>query len=68
MDAQSEQIVKDIQAKRERLGDNLAELENRVRAATEWRTYFNRKPWLMLGAALGGGLILASILTPQKRR
>jgi len=67
MDAQSEQIVKDIQEKRDKLSDNLAELENRVRAAAEWRTYFNRNPWLMLGAALGGGLLLASILTPQRR-
>ena len=67
MDAQSEQIIKHIQEKREQLGDNLAELETRVRAETNWRTHFQRKPWLMMALALGGGLLAASLLTPVRR-
>lgn len=68
MDAQSEQIIKDIQEKRERLGDNITELENRVRDAADWRTYFNRNPWLMMGAAAAGGFLMSAILVPSRRR
>ena len=67
MDAQSEQIVKDIQEKREQLSENLTALETRVREATDWRVYYNRYPWLMMGAALVGGLFVSSILTPPRR-
>ena len=67
MDEQSEQIVKRIQEQRERLGDNLAQLETRMRDATDWRTYFARNPWLMAGASAVGGLLLATILTPRRR-
>jgi ElaB/YqjD/DUF883 family membrane-anchored ribosome-binding protein len=68
MDAQSEQIIKDIQEKRARLGDNLTELETRVRDATDWRTYYNRNPWIMMGAAVAGGLLMAAMFTPSRRR
>ncbi len=68
MDAQSEQIIKDIQSNRERLNDNLAELENKMRDAANWRTYFSRNPWLALGAAAAGGLLVAAILIPPRPR
>ena len=67
MDAQSEQIIKNIQERRERLGDNLAELETRVRDAADWRTYFSRNPWLMMGAAAAGGLLMSAMLGPSRR-
>jgi ElaB/YqjD/DUF883 family membrane-anchored ribosome-binding protein len=68
MDAQSQQIIKDIQDKREKLGENLAELEVRVRDATNWRTYFNRNPWMIMGAAAAAGYVISAILVPPKRR
>ncbi len=68
MDAQSEQIIKNIQDKREQLGDNLAALEVKVRDATDWRTYFNRNPWAILGAAVASGLLASAILIPSRRR
>ena len=68
MDTQSEQIIKNIQDHRERLGDNLAELETRVREAADWRTYFSRNPWLMMGAAAAGGLLVSAMLVPSRRR
>lgn len=67
MDEQSKQIVKDIQDKREKLNDNLVELEHRVREVADWRTYFHRNPWPLVGAAAATGLLLASILIPQRR-
>jgi ElaB/YqjD/DUF883 family membrane-anchored ribosome-binding protein len=68
MDAQSEQIIKDIETKREKLGENLAELETKVRDATDWRTYYNRNPWIILGAAVAGGLFISALIVPSKRR
>jgi ElaB/YqjD/DUF883 family membrane-anchored ribosome-binding protein len=68
MDAQSEQIIRDIQDKRERLGENLAELEIKVRDATNWRTYFNRNPWMMIGASAAAGFLLSAILVPSRHR
>ena len=68
MDAQSQQLIRDIEDKRERLGENLVELETRVRDATNWRTYYNRNPWIMLGAALAGGFLVSSIVTPPSRK
>ena len=67
MDAQSEQIVKDLEDKRVRLTENLTELQNRVRDATNWRTYYNRNPWLMMGAALTGGLLLSAVFGNSRR-
>ena len=67
MDAQSEQIVRDIQDKREQLSENLSALETRVRNATDWRVYYNRYPWVLMGAALVSGLLVSSILTPPRR-
>jgi ElaB/YqjD/DUF883 family membrane-anchored ribosome-binding protein len=68
MDAQSEQIIKDIEDKREKLGENLAELEIRVRDATNWRTYFNRNPWAIMGAAAAAGFLMSAILVPSRQR
>ena len=67
MDEESIQIIKHIEEKREQLGENLAELEQKVRHATDWRTYFARKPFVMMGASAVGGLLLAALLTPQRR-
>ena len=66
MDAQSEQIVKNLEDRREKLGANLAELEVRMREATDWRTYYHRNPWIMLGAAVAGGLFASAILFPRR--
>jgi len=51
----------------ERLGDNLAELANKMREAANWRTYFSRNPWLATGGATAGGLLIAAILIPPGR-
>ncbi len=67
MDEESAQIIKHIAEKREELGDNLAELEQRVQSATDWRTYFARKPFAMMSASAVGGLLLAALFTPSRR-
>jgi len=62
MDEKPDQIIGQIEAHRSELGRNLSELETRVRQTTDWHTYFDRNPMLMLGAALGGGLLLGSVV------
>jgi len=51
-----------IESQRDQLGRNLNELETRVKGATDWRVQFDKNPMLMMGVALGGGLLLGSIV------
>jgi len=67
MDERTSQIVGEINDERQRLGDNIAELERKVRDSTSWRMYFERKPWMVLGLALGGGFLLSALFTPRSR-
>ena len=60
MDEKPDQILGHIEAQRNELGRNLTELETRVRRGTDWKTYFDRNPMMMLGVALGGGVLLGS--------
>jgi ElaB/YqjD/DUF883 family membrane-anchored ribosome-binding protein len=46
-----------------RLGDSLQELETKVRDVTDWRTYYQQRPWLALGIAAAGGLLLSSLIS-----
>lgn len=67
MDERTSQIVEEIAEERQRLGDNIAELERKVRVSTSWRAYFERKPWVSLGIAMGGGFLLSALFTPRSR-
>lgn len=62
MDEKSDQIIDQIEAQRDRLGHNLDELQEKVRRTADWRTHFDKNPMLILGAALGGGLLLGATL------
>jgi Protein of unknown function (DUF3618) len=62
MDETANQIEAHIDRTRERLGSNLRELEDKVEAATDWREHFRERPHVFLGAALIGGMVLASAL------
>ena len=66
MDEQSNEIVQRIHSERNRLGENLSELETRVQRATDWRTYYYQHPYWFVGAALGGGLLLASAFSGSR--
>ena len=66
MDEKSSEIIDDIETSRDRLGENLNDLESRMREATNWRTYFERHPYMFLGTAVGGGLLLSGILRGSK--
>ncbi len=59
MDEKSSQIIDEIATTRDKLGDNLNDLESRMRQATDWRTYYERHPLMFVGAALGGGFLIS---------
>jgi hypothetical protein len=67
MDEKPDQIIGHIEAQRHELGRNLNELETRVRASTNWRTYYEKNPMLAVGAALGGGLLLGTMVSSSTR-
>jgi hypothetical protein len=68
MDEKSDQILDQIETQRNQLGANLNELETRVRQTTDWHTHFDRNPMLVLGAALGGGILLGTMVTGARSR
>ena len=59
MGTTASQIESHIEVKRERLGQNLRELESKVKSAADWRNQFENHPAAFLGAAAGGGVLLA---------
>lgn len=65
---ESHQIESHIEDERIRLHSNLRELEYRVRSATDWHQQFRARPMLFLGAAFGGGLLLAAISRGSRPR
>ena len=62
MGERSDEIEEQISRTREDLRDNLNELEDRVRGALDWRRQFEERPLTMLAAALGGGMLLATLI------
>jgi len=54
-----DQIERHIYEKRGELGENIHELQQKVKTAVDWRAQFDQRPWVLMGAAFGGGLLLA---------
>ena len=63
-----EQIETHIEHTREDLGSNIQELEQKVKSATDWKQQFEKRPMTMIGAAFGGGVLLATMLGSGRRR
>jgi hypothetical protein len=61
MDQEPDQIETHIDATLGRLGENLEELEDKVKSATDWRTQFEKRPALMVALAFAGGIVLAAV-------
>jgi hypothetical protein len=52
------QIEQEIRQKRDHLGRNLDELEDKARELTDWRTHYRNHSPAFLGAAFGLGIVL----------
>jgi len=68
MDEKPDKIVQHIESKRNELGRNLDELQNKVRETTDWRNQFDKHPYILMGAALGGGMLLSSMMGSSSSR
>jgi hypothetical protein len=67
----SDQIERHIQETRNDLGDNLTELEAKVKTAVDWRAQFEERPGTMMALAFGGGVLISALLPtvrPSRRR
>jgi len=62
-----DQIERHIASTRSELGNHLQELEDKVKQAADWKTYYERSPMTMLGLAFGGGVMLAGMLGGKRR-
>jgi hypothetical protein len=68
MDEKPDQIEEHINRTRGNLDSNIHELEDKVRSAFNWRTQFEERPMVMLGAAMAGGMLAAAIIPRVGRR
>lgn len=68
MDEKPDKIVQHIESKRNELGRNLDELQNKVRETTDWRVQFEKHPYILMSAAMGGGMLLSSMVGGSSSR
>ena len=66
MGERTDQIERHIHDTRNELGEHIDELQQKVRTTFDWRVQFRQRPWLLAGAAFGGGLLL-SMMIPKRR-
>src|SRR5712671_8233083 len=59
MGERPDQIERHIYEKRSELGENIHELQQKVKIAVDWRAQFDQRPWGGMGVAFGGGSLLA---------
>jgi hypothetical protein len=57
------QIEWEIAQKRSELSDNLIELQQKAKAAVDWRSQVEKRPGTMLAVAFGGGIVLSALFT-----
>jgi len=55
----TDQIERHISETRNELGDNIHELQQKVKTAFDWRAQVQERPGTMLAIAAGGGLLLS---------
>jgi len=68
MDEKPDEIMSHIESQRDQLGRNLNELESRVKGATDWRVQFDKNPMMLMGVAVGGGILLGSLVGGAARK
>jgi hypothetical protein len=62
---ETRRIMEHIESEREQLGENLDEIESRIKDATDPRAWFDRNPGMILGAAAVSGLVLGFLMTSR---
>ena len=67
MGEKTDEIERHIREQRHELGQNINELQKKVKDKLDWRAQFEQHPMAMLGIALGGGLLLSGIVSSRPR-
>jgi hypothetical protein len=62
------QIESEIDRSRAELGSHLRELEARVDRAMDWREQVRARPFLAVGAAMAGGVLIGQLARPGRLR
>jgi len=68
MGQKADQIERHIGEQRAELGENINELQRKVKNTFDWRAQFKQRPIAMLGLAAGGGLLLSAIIGGRRSR
>ena len=64
----SNHIADRIRSTRQELGSKLRQLQDRFPDAASWRAQYERRPWMFVGAAFAGGLLLAAAVSGYRHR
>ena len=67
MGEETDQIERHIQQQRAELGENINELQQKVKDTFDWRAQFEEHPVAMIGVAVGGGLLLSALVGGRPR-
>jgi hypothetical protein len=67
MDETAGQIEQHINQERQNLGQNINELENKVKNALEWRVQVREHPLTMVGIAFGVGVVASMFIDGRIR-
>lgn len=66
MGENTNQIEQEIRDKRDNLGRNLDELEDKARELADWRTHYRNHSAAFVGAAFGVGVVLGLASIPRR--
>jgi hypothetical protein len=61
------QIRQDIEQTRARLGQDLNDLEYKVKQETDWRYHVTRRPWPFLGGVFAVSMLLGMASSRRQR-
>jgi hypothetical protein len=67
MGEKTDQIERHIREQRNDLGQNISELQQKVRNSVDWRLQFEHRPMTMIGLAVGSGLLLSALVGSRSR-
>jgi hypothetical protein len=68
MGEKSSQITHEIAQTRAALGSHLQELEYKVKGLSNWREQYDKRPFTLMGIALGGGILLGTLMRSRRWR
>jgi hypothetical protein len=64
----ADQIRSEIEETRAKLGQDLNDLEYKVKQETDWRLHVRRRPWRYLGAVFAASMIMGFAVSGKRRR